>query len=411
MNQHTVPKLILGTLLFSSLGLMSVTPTIPDSTLVVTAQEDTTGVKASRYAPGNFYPFYDYTATGNEMAAFTLTLDYAMDENGLYQISLTNAGRTRSIVYQFTQDGIYEVAFFADTTGKEDFRYHEDAHDDRKSLYFPAELQIGDTFNRGYQQEQAFTVTDILDEFYLGGVTYNDVIVVETTYSEGDTHRFYYAQDIGEIYAEYTPTDNGGTQTTSLSYYGEVPEEEFATVNGAEYSIGLFHLYYEYSGYGNEFAPFSLTLDYELDEDRIYQVSRATSGTTVTYVYQIRSDGIYELAYFPESYEQEDFRYHEDSLDQQMSLFLPLTLQVGDTFQRGYRSEQEYVVSDILREYVVNGELYEQVLVIEITFPDGEIQRYYYAPQIGEIYSEYIYDEAGNSITTSLSYYGGIPLQ
>lgn len=197
--------------------------------------------------------------------------------------------------------------------------------------------------------------------------------------------------------------DTASTETES--------EEATQVINSADYAPGLFYPYYDYAGVGMEFAPFTLTLDYEPDEDGIYQVSRATSGNTVSYVYQLTEEGVIELAYFPNSYEGEDFRYHDDSVDEQISTFFPAALSVGDIFTRGYRDEQKFTVTEILPEHDVEGVTYNEVLVIETTLPEGEVQRYFYAPQIGEIYSEYIYDEEGNSITTSLSEYGEVPTE
>lgn len=185
--------------------------------------------------------------------------------------------------------------------------------------------------------------------------------------------------------------------------------EETTSINTSDYALGLFYPFYDYEGVGMEFAPFTLTLDYETDEDGIYQVSRANAGNTVSYVFQLTDEGIYELAYFPNSYDGEDFRYHEDALDEQVSLYFPQTLAAGDEFKRGYREEQLFTVTDILAEFDIDGTLYQDVIVIESTLPDGQVQRYYYAPGFGEIYSEYIYDDEGNQITTSLSYYGEIP--
>ncbi|MBG9977172.1 hypothetical protein [Ruoffia tabacinasalis] len=188
-------------------------------------------------------------------------------------------------------------------------------------------------------------------------------------------------------------------------------EEAIESVDTSDYAPGLFYPYYDYKGEGMEFAPFTLTLDYEPDEDGIYQVSRANTGNTVSYVYQLTQDGVIELAYFPNSYEAEDFRYHEDSLDEQVATFFPVELAVGDTFKRGYRDEQEFTVTDILTEHEVECETYHDVFVIETVMPEGEVQRYFYAPEIGEIASEYIFDDEGNAITTALSEYGEVPTE
>lgn len=171
-------------------------------------------------------------------------------------------------------------------------------------------------------------------------------------------------------------------------------------VSGLDYAPGLYYQFYDYSGEGNEFVPYKSYFDYAPDEAGIYQISVDNTGTTVSYVYQIREDGIYELAYFPESYEQNDFRYSEDATDGIDALFLPASLEVGTTFSRGYKADQDYVVTDILAEFELEDITYYNVVVIESTFETGEVQRYYYAPKIGEIYSEYVIDESMSFTTT-----------
>lgn len=173
------------------------------------------------------------------------------------------------------------------------------------------------------------------------------------------------------------------------------------TIQVSDYAPGLFYQFYDYKGEGNEYAPFTMTLDYLPDEAGVYQVSRATTGTTVSYVYQLTDEGIYELAYYPESYDQVDLRYEEDSTDDFKSLFFPATLNVGDHFKRGYRSDQTYQFIDFIEVYEIDSIDYYNVVVIETILDDNNIQRYYYAPQIGEIYSEFIMDNESNGQITS----------
>lgn len=406
--KHLLTHFTTFTLLLSGFSLLTIIPNFNASPTIVSAQENAATVNASDYALGMYYPFYDYNGVGNEFAPFSLTLDYRPDENRIYQVSRANSGNTISYVYQITDEGIYELAYFPNSYDGQDFRGHADALDAQKSLYLPATLQVGDTFNRGYRKEQSYTVTDILAEYNLDGTIYENVLVIESNYPEGQVQRFYYAPQIGEIYSEYIYDEAGNSVTTSLDYYGELPEEEGTAIDTYDYALGLFYPFYDYSGSGIEFAPFSLTLDYGPDENGIYQVSRANAGNTISFVYQLTEDRIYELAYFPNSYDGEDFRYHADAQDMKKSLYLPAKIEVGNTFKRGYRQEQVFTVTDILAEFDLGEIQYENVVVVEARLPEGQIQRYYYAPDIGEIYSEYIDDESESSITTSLSYYGDL---
>lgn len=176
------------------------------------------------------------------------------------------------------------------------------------------------------------------------------------------------------------------------------------SVDGLDYAPNVFYQTYQYEGEGNEFAGFETTLQYFPDENGIYQFSVSSSGTTIIYIYQITSDGIYELAYFPETYDKQDLRQHADAKDELKSLVLPAKLTVGQKFNRGYQNLQSYQVVDILDTFDLLDITYYNVVVIEpVNHPEGATQRFYYAPHIGHIMDEFIFtDEESYPITSSL---------
>lgn len=164
------------------------------------------------------------------------------------------------------------------------------------------------------------------------------------------------------------------------------------SVDSHEYAQGLFYLDMYYKGEGNEYVEsIEVHNEYLLDDQGVYQYSSGNGGTVVSHVIQLAEDGIYELAYFPESYEGKDFRYSEDAVDDQKSLVLPRYLSIGNKFSRGYRGEKQYVVEDIMEEFAVGDEVYKKVLVVAQQTEKGT-HREYYAPGVGLVHEEDLSD-------------------
>lgn len=160
------------------------------------------------------------------------------------------------------------------------------------------------------------------------------------------------------------------------------------------YAPYAFYQHYDYPGEGNEFVPFQAKLQYAPDENGVYQASVSTAGTTVVYVYQLSKSGVFELAYFPENYGDEDMRNHPDAVDDIKSLVFPASLHVGDDIVRGYSQHKEtYTVANIEANYSIGDAWYPNVLVLEKVGTEGYTQRLYYAPGVGVIKDEYIDDE------------------
>lgn len=174
-------------------------------------------------------------------------------------------------------------------------------------------------------------------------------------------------------------------------------------VNSEDYLPYLAYERYEYKGEGMEFAGFRAQRHFKMNDEGVYQFSRATDGTTVTYVYQMTDDGLYELSYFPETYEVSDYRQHADTLDEYRSLVMPKELVVGESFNSGYRQEMKIIVEDILSEYELNNQTYHNVVVLLVPSDDGMSEdRLYYAPKIGLIYQEFKLLEDNYLVTSTL---------
>lgn len=176
-------------------------------------------------------------------------------------------------------------------------------------------------------------------------------------------------------------------------------EEKVKAINYAPF---LFYENYDYIGSGNEFAGFKVVLQYPLNEEGIYQFRRDGAGTSIAFVYQLTPEGIIELSYFPETYDNTDFRNHPDTLDDSTSLIMPLEMGVGDTFFSGYQEEQEYEVINILDDFTVNQETYHDVLVLSLKQETNDVtQHFYYAPQYGLIYDEFAFNDEFSMYVTS----------
>lgn len=176
-------------------------------------------------------------------------------------------------------------------------------------------------------------------------------------------------------------------------------EEKVQTINYAPF---LYYENYDYIGSGNEFAGFKVVLQYPLNEEGIYQFRRDGAGTSIAFVYQLTPEGIIELSYFPETYDNTDFRDHPNTLDGFTSLIMPLELGVGDTFFSGYQEEQEYEVIDILDNFTVNQVTYHDVLVLSLKQDTSDATQYfYYAPQYGLIYDEFAFNDDFSMYITS----------
>ncbi|MGO4927745.1 hypothetical protein ACTQ45_04195 [Fundicoccus sp. Sow4_D5] len=176
-------------------------------------------------------------------------------------------------------------------------------------------------------------------------------------------------------------------------------------VKGLSYAPNVFYQVYDYLGDGNEYASQVVNLQYPPNDQGIYQFSVSTAGTSIVFVYQLSKEGVYELAYYPENYEDTDLRNHADATDSQKSLVFPATLSVGTEFKRGYRKEETYRVVDLLATFELEGATYYNVIVVEpVNHPEGGEQRFYYAPNIGHIMDEFIFTENDDDypVTTSL---------
>ena len=170
----------------------------------------------------SFLPFcqyveYVYQGDEQEIASYNMILEFAKDQNGLFQAVKFVGDKAQALIYQVTDQGLYQLATFDNYLNVEDLRYSDQVDPNRRSLILPRNIQIGVEFKSGYNQEINATIEDIIDEFYLGQVAYQNVVKVR----EADTSNpnqaslvKYYAPKAGLIAVQIV--DQSGQAVTVL---------------------------------------------------------------------------------------------------------------------------------------------------------------------------------------------------
>lgn len=170
------------------------------------------------YAPYVNFIEYDYLGEGNEYAARTVVLQYGVDEEGYYQFSVNNGGSQTVYVYQITDQGVIEHAYFPETYDMKDLRQHQDARDSQMAMVLPREIYELLEFQSGYRNQDTYRVNAVLAEFTVENVKYYDVLLLEKLDSSGNgSNLFYFAPGIGLIYQSFE--QDTLRVTSSLNYF------------------------------------------------------------------------------------------------------------------------------------------------------------------------------------------------
>lgn len=174
--------------------------------------------------------------------------------------------------------------------------------------------------------------------------------------------------------------------------------EDDKTVTFSEFVPYAQFLNYQYQGDGAEFASQDIIMEYTPDANGVFQVAAFTETKAVAYVYQIRSSGLYELAFYDNYYNVQDLRYSELANDGNESLILSSDLSVGTSFYSGYQNEKVRTVVDVIDYYVSGNTPYENVVIIsESKNVNGQSVKlnYYFAPFYGIVSVEQTYSDGG----------------
>lgn len=142
---------------------------------------------------------------------------------------------------------------------------------------------------------------------------------------------------------------------------------------------------YQYIGQGQAFINKNIILEYRPDDQGIFQVAEFTDQKAVAYIYQIRADGLYELACIDPYDQVQDLRYSPQASGASASLILPARLAVGSHFRSGYQNEKSLSFIKQVDQVAIGSTVYSNVVVLEETQDGMRPLRYYYADKVGLI--------------------------
>ena len=185
----------------------------------------TTSIHFKDYTPYGKFVNYQYQGDGTLFEMQDIIMEYPPDAEGLFQVTSFAGDQAIAHVYQIAEDGIYELAFFENYNTVEDMRHSEDAGNASKSLIIPKDPKVGMTYKSGFNQEYKRTVVDILGQFNLGGVIFNNVLKIheEDPINQRSLH-YYYAPNYGLILIELNDNTVSRNIVQLISTQGDVIE-------------------------------------------------------------------------------------------------------------------------------------------------------------------------------------------
>lgn len=211
---------------------------------------------------------------------------------------------------------------------------------------------------------------------------------------------FVHGQDLSGTNEESVTTEDELSDESTSEMESETTVEDQTTIQedqliDSQAFMSLLpythYMNYQYSGDGSQFTRKDIIMEFMPDNQGIFQVAEFSDHNATAYIYQIRSDGLYELARFDHYDRVEDMRYSQDASDDLTSLILPAHLTPGTVYQSGYQKEKEAKVVGRVQSVTIGESHYQNVLVIEVidaSLPDQGLLRYYLADQYGIILVE-----------------------
>lgn len=151
------------------------------------------------------------------------------------------------------------------------------------------------------------------------------------------------------------------------------------------------YMNYQYQGDGSQFTSKDIIMEFMPDDQGVFQVAEFSDQSATAFIYQIKGDGLYELARFEHYDRVEDLRYSLDASDETTSLILPVDLSPGTTYLSGYQQEKQAKVMGRVQSVTIGQTNYQNVLVIEVAdshLLNQGLLRYYLADQYGLILIE-----------------------
>lgn len=171
---------------------------------------------------------YHYLGNGSNFSTKDIIMEYTPDGNGIFQVAEFVGDQARAFIYQTRDSGLYELAFFENYHEVQDLRYSADASDGVDSLILPSNIEVGLTYQSGYQNEITSVIKDIYPLVTIGSNSYENVLLIEE-YSnlngENITKHIYVAPMYGVIQVEQIQSDGTLIPLMQLSrtegYIGE----------------------------------------------------------------------------------------------------------------------------------------------------------------------------------------------
>lgn len=164
----------------------------------------------------------------------------------------------------------------------------------------------------------------------------------------------------------------------------ETPAQPITPVE--EKDIGLYMpmkvgSIWEYEGEGNEYASYTLSVEYE--EENRYQLTRDNGGTVIADIYEVREDSIVHVYLAGESYDHTNLLKQQNNLE---DIVLKLPIEVGNKW---VSEENSYEIIDTKATLIVPYGTFNDCVVVRRTYKDGSEEYMSYKEDVGMLQSEF----------------------
>lgn len=164
------------------------------------------------------------------------------------------------------------------------------------------------------------------------------------------------------------------------------PETVIPTPTVEEKDISLYMpmkvgYIWEYEGEGNEYASYTLRVEYE--EENRYQLTRDNGGTVISDIYEVREDSIVHVYMSGESYDHTNLLKKQNNLE---DIVLKFPIEVGNKW---ISEENSYEIIDIKASVTVPYGTFNDCVVVRRTYKDGSEEYMNYKEGVGMLQSEF----------------------
>lgn len=153
------------------------------------------------------------------------------------------------------------------------------------------------------------------------------------------------------------------------------------TANIDQYMPMLVGYIWEYEGEGNEYASYTLRVEYQ--EGNRFQLTRDNGGTVIADIYEVRKDSLVHVYQAGESYDHTNLLNKENNLE---DVLIKLPIQVGNKW---VSEENSYEIIDTKANITVPYGTFKDCILIKRTYKDGGEDYLHYKDGIGLVQSEF----------------------